>query len=49
MSKQKCKYTDNQKRLKYLLVMRSAEKTEKYNDEINRIQSEIDYFEFGIK
>jgi len=47
--KKVCKYTQNQERLKTLLVLRSANKTDEYDSEINKLQSEIDFFEYGIK
>lgn len=50
MAKKKpCKYTENQERLKLLLVCRSVEKTERYNAEIEKLQSEINFFEYGVK
>lgn len=38
-----------QKRLNYLLVMRSIEKSTEYDKEIEKLQSVIDYYDYGIK
>jgi len=46
--KNHCKYTENTVKLKRLLVLRSVEKTKEYDEEIKSIQSEIDFFEYGV-
>lgn len=37
------------KLLNDLKVKRAIEKTDKYDNEITKIQSELDFFDFGIK
>jgi len=48
-AKKVCKYTESQKRLNHILVMRSVEKTEKYDLEIKNLQGQINFFEYGIR
>lgn len=43
------KYQSNIKRLNNLLVLRSISKSDIHNEEIKQLQSEIDFFEYGIK
>lgn len=41
--------SEKQIRLNYLKVLRSSEKTNKYDIEIKELEKEIDYFNFGLK
>lgn len=47
--KQPCKYTESRNKIKNLLVLRSVEKTTQYDKEINSLQAEIDFFEYGVR
>jgi len=48
MAKQKDKLQELKKELNALLVKRSIENTDKYNEEIKNLEAEINFFEYGI-
>ena len=44
-----CLYTHRKRELNRLMVLRSAEKDDSKNNEIEDLKSKINYFEYGIR